>query len=405
MDFAFEAMTAEGQVVTDRIEAGTLSEAAEALRARGLLVLRLNAVEQAEPRRRTPLLRWPLRRIRPGELVLFTRQLKMLLEAGAALVPALEAIERQTTRPAFAALVRAVREHVEEGGTLADAFRARPDVFDPVFCSMVAAGEATATLPATFDRLNEMTGRQHQTRKAVIGALAYPCVLSLLCVAVACVVVGFVVPRFAALFKNLNSPLPPVTRFLFAASEDALRYWPLLAGAVGLAVGGLLLVVRIPALRLHLDRLLLELPLIGRVVRRLIFARVLRIWAAMLRCHVPLLEAIAHSRTALTNAVFLRLVRDVEEGVAAGGMMGRALAESPLVEPVVASAIRTGEDNGRLAEAVDFVSRWMDSDNAQIVAGLARIAEPALLTVMGLFVGLVAMSLFIPLFDLATAGA
>jgi len=217
------------------------------------------------------------------------------------------------------------------------------------------------------------------------------------------VVLGFVVPRFRRLFETLDTPLPALTSVMFAASDQAVRHWPIgVAVVVGLLVAAVI-VLRVRQIRTRLDALVLDLPIIGRLGRRLAFARVVRIWAATLRCHVPLLEAIRHSRTSVSNARFQALVRDVEEAVAAGSSMARALAESGLVEPVIASAIRTGEENGRLTEAVEFVSRWLDDDNAQFVTGLARVAEPAMIAFMGIFVGLVAMSLFIPLFDLATA--
>jgi type II secretory pathway component PulF len=404
VQFTYEAMAPDGQVVTDRIDGNTPAEAADTLRANGLTVLRMDAARGAARNRRTEAVKHGSGRVKSGDLMLFTRQLKMLLEAGSALVPALEAVERQATKPPVKQLVRKIRLHVEEGGTLTEAFQEHRDVFRPVFCSMVAAGEATATLPETFDRLNELTVRQRKTRKTVIGALIYPAILSLLCLGVAGVVVGFVVPRFTDLFTNLGSPLPPVTRLLFAASGYVLEYWPVAVGVLFALLVGVVVALRIESLRLRLDLLLLRAPVIGRVAARLILARVLRIWAAMLRSHVPLLDTIQHSRTALTNVAFLKLVRDVEEAVAGGGSIGRTLGESDLVEPVVASAIRTGEENGRLSDAVDFVSSWMDHDNAQIIASLTRVVEPTLLAGMGLFVGMVAMSLFIPLFDLAMAG-
>jgi type II secretory pathway component PulF len=404
VNFTYEAMTNDGRVVSDRVEGASSADAAETLRAKGLTLLRLEAARSGSAESDGPSFNLGSGGAKPGDLVLFTRQLKMLLEAGSALVPALEAIEQQTTKPAFSTLVHKIREHVEEGGTLSEAFHQRPRVFKPVFCSMVSAGEATASLPDTFARLNDLAVRQQQTRRTVIGALLYPAFLSLLCVAVAGVVLGFVVPRFTTLFNSLNAPLPRVTQFLFGTSEYVLAYWPMGVGVLTALVTALVIVVRVKSLRQHLDSLVLGVPVIGRVASRLIFARVLRIWAAMLRSHVPLLDTIQHSKSALTNRVFVRLLNKVEDAVAGGGSIGHTLANSGLVEPVVASAIRTGEDNGRLTEAVEFVSKWMDDDNNQLVAGLTRIAEPALLTIMGIFVGLVAMSLFVPLFDLATAG-
>lgn len=391
-------------MVTDRVESATPAEAAETLRTKGLMVLQLDAARGGDGVKAART-KTGSGGVKTRDLVLFTRQLKMLLEAGSALVPALEAIEQQAQKESFGTLVHRIREHVEQGGTLSEAFQEQPNIFRPVFCSMVSAGEATASLSQTFDRLNEMTARQQQIRKKVIGALLYPCILSMLCLGVTGVVLGFVVPRFKGLFASLNSPLPPVTSFLFGLSEHARTYWPVgVILLVGL-IAGLIIMLRVAHLRRRFDGLLLKMPIIGHVASRLVFARVLRIWAAMLRCHVPLIETIQHSKSATTSPVFVELVSEVEESVAGGGSIGRTLGDSGLVEPVVASAIRTGEENGRLAEAVEFVSNWMDDDNTQLVAGLTRLAEPALLAVMGLFVGLVAMSLFIPLFDLATAGA
>ena len=404
MQFTYEAMSSDGRVVTDQVDGNTPGEAAETLRADGLTVLRLEAARGGARRERGEASQRRSGRVKSGDLMLFTRQLKMMLEAGSALVPALEAVEQQAAKPSIKQLVHNLRQHVEEGGTLTDAFQARPEIFNSAFCSMVSAGEATATLPETFDRLNELTVRQQNTRKTIIGALLYPAILSLLCIAVAGVVIGFVVPRFTDLFKNLGSELPPVTKMLFNVSGYAHDYWPVGVATLVLLVVGCVISWRVQSLRLRLDTLLLRAPVIGRVAARMAFARVLRIWAAMLRCHVPLIETIQHSRAALTNVAFIRLVGDVEEAVAGGGSIGRTLADSGLVEPVVASAIRTGEENGRLSEAVEFVSTWMDHDNAQLIASLTRVVEPVLLVVMGLFVGLVAMSLFIPLFDLATAG-
>jgi type IV pilus assembly protein PilC len=152
-----------------------------------------------------------------------------------------------------------------------------------------------------------------------------------------------------------------------------------------------------------LDRFVLRVPFVGPLVARMILARIVRVWAAMLRCHVPLLEAIQQSRAAVTNQTFLKLIADVEEAVSSGGRMAQALGAAGLADPIIVSAIRTGEENGRLADAAEFVSSWMDEDNVSTVQQLLRLAEPLLLAVMGVVVGFVAMSLFVPLFDLAGA--
>jgi general secretion pathway protein F len=397
-------MTGDGRTVHEDLEAANHREAAETLRGKGLYLMRLEEKRAAPHRVGADRFQLGGRTAKTSDLVIFTRQMKMLLESGSAVVPALAAIEQQSAKVAFRAVVRQVREHVEQGGNLSEAFGERSDIFKPVFRSMVAAGEATGTLPESFARLAQLAQRQQQVRKQLVGAMIYPLVLLLLASGLAGVLFGFVIPRFRQLFESLNMTLPLATQFMFEISDKLRAYWPVvLGGVIALAVAGYLM-FRSAHVRERLDAVLLRAPLVGRLIARVVMARVLRVWAAMLRSHVPLLETIEHSKAAVTNAVLLQLVNQVQESVSSGGRIGRVLGDSPLVEPVVASAISTGEENGRLGEAVEFVSSWMDDDNSQLISGAARLAEPALVVLMGLIVAAAAMALFIPLFDIAAGG-
>jgi type II secretory pathway component PulF len=409
MQFACEAMREDGSTVVDTIEAGDRDAALDSLREKGLIVLRVEEKSSrglaSGPRPRAAETATLPRssKMTTRDRILFTRQMKMLLEAGAPLVPALEAVGQQTAKPAVRTLLARLREAVEEGDSLSEALEREGQVFDPVFRSMVAAGEATATLPQAFGRLSVLAEQQQRVRKMVIGALLYPLILSLLLTGVVNILLFFVVPRFHMLFASLRSPLPFTTKLLFGLSEYVKHDWPYLLGGLVAAAVAVTVCVRLPGTRAWLDQLLLRFPVVGRLLARLILARVVRVWAAMLRCHVPLLDAIRQSRDATSNVAFLALIAQVEEAVSSGGRVAQALGAARLADPIIVSAIRTGEENGRLAEAVDFVSGWMDEDNAHVVQSLTRLAEPLLLAVMGLVVGFVAMSLFIPLFDLATA--
>ncbi len=404
MQFVYEAMTGDGRTVHEDLEAASHHEAAESLRGKGLYLMRLEEKQAAPRRAGADRFKLGGRAAKTSDLVIFTRQMKMLLESGSAVVPALAAIEQQSAKAAFRAIVRQIREHVEQGGNLSEAFADRPDIFKAVFCSMVAAGEATGTLPQAFARLAQLAQQQQQVRRQLVGAMIYPLVLLVLTSGLAGVLFGFVIPRFRQLFESLNMTLPLTTQIMFEISDKLRAYWPVvLGGVIGLAVAGYLM-FRSRQVREKLDVLLLRAPLVGRLIARIVMARVLRVWAAMLRSNVPLLETIEHSKAAVTNAVLLQLVNHVQESVSSGGRIGRVLGDSPLVEPVVVSAISTGEENGRLGEAVEFVSSWMDDDNSQLISGAARLAEPALVVLMGLIVAAAALALFIPLFDIAAGG-
>lgn len=402
MQFVFEAISPEGRVVHDVVDAESPRLAADALRGRGLSVLSIEESHASPIGGAVRGFGWA--GVSQRDLVVFTRQMKMLLESGAALVQALEAIEKQTTKPALARMVVAIRESVENGGTLSEALAQHPATFTNVFRSMISAGEATASLSDAFARLSAMAERQQATRRMVLSALMYPAILSVLCLAVVAVMLTVVVPRFRDLFLSLNTPLPATTSAVLHVSEILTNYWPVIAGSVIGIIAACVVGMRNVATRRWIGLRIYSLPMLGRIASRLMVARVLRIWAAMLRSHVPLLETIRQSQIAVGNPVMLETLKRVEDAVSSGGRMGRTLASARFVEPVVASAISTGEENGRLGEAVEFVSTWMDDENAQLIATATRVVEPVVLACMGVVVGLVAMALFLPLFDMATMG-
>lgn len=405
MQFAVEAMRPDGTLVQEALEAGDRHAAEETLRERGLILLRLDeaAGGAAEGGGLSAVLQFLTGHVTLRDCILFTRQMKMLLEAGSPLVPALDAAQQQTSKPFMRALLGRLKTAVEEGDSLTEALETEKAHFDPVFRSMVAAGEATASLADVFGRLCQLAQSQLRTRKLITAALTYPAVLCVLLIGVISILLFFVVPRFNTLFTSLGSTLPATTEMLFNLSGFLMVYWPHVLGALLAGVIGLVVLARLPGTRARLDEIMLGLPVVGRVASRLILARVLRVWAAMLRCHVPLLDAIHKSRSAVGNAAFMELIEQVEEAVSSGRRMGEALSNARLADPIIVSAVRTGEENGRLAEAIDFVSNWLEEDNTSVIQNVTRMAEPALLAVMGVVVGIVAMGLFLPLFEMATA--
>lgn len=401
MQFAYEALNAEGRRIRALLEAGDRTEAVELLRSKGLLIMRLDK-SSAVPQRAPGL---PRGGGGPGgrDMVLFTRQMKMLLESGTPLVTALGAVEAQTAAPGLRGVLGEVRARVEAGDTLTNALAEYPRYFSRVFLSMISAGEASASLPEAFARLCNLAQRQQQVRRSVIGALVYPAVLSVMLAAVLGVLIGFVVPRFGDLFTSLNRELPWMTQWLLWVAVAVRANWVLLLVALVALLIAAGVAVRHPAAGAAARQAVLMTPMVGRLVVRLEIANMFRIWSALLRSRVPLLETLAESHRACGSAVVRGLVERVQEAVSSGSRVGIALSGSKLVDPVLAAAIQTGEENGRLSEAIEFVADWMEDDNLQAVSALTRTVEPVMLAGMGLIVGLVAMALFIPLFDIATA--
>ncbi len=408
MKIAYEAMDQRGLTRSDVLEVASRDEAIDTLRRQGLFVTHIEtAAEQLGGEdslgRRVGRLQIRLPGEDHREMMLFTRQMAMLMSVGTGVVPALAAIGRQSRSRRWREGVMAVHAEVQGGSPLSAALAERPDLFDPVFRSMVAAGEATATLPEMFARLSSLTQQQYEVRNRVVGAMMYPVILIGICLAVTVILIGFVLPRFATLFTNLNLDLPRSTAQLIGLSGLLTSYWPWAVGAVSLSVGGIWALLRTERGRLGFDRLLLRTPSVGALVRSLMLARICRMLGLMIHARVPLLEAVELTMNSTTNAEYKALLQRVRGAVTDGLPLAAGLQGSRLVFPGMVQAVATGEEGGNVAPALLFVADWLDEENRLKIATLSKLVEPIILILMGVVVGGVAVSLFMPLFDMATA--
>lgn len=409
MLFVYTALNARGERISEQLEAPDLTHAQQELIRRGLCVL------ECEPRRRMALngraadrAALPAgpqggRRPRGGELTGFVRQMGMMLRAGAPVVPALRAIAEQTGRAAWRAVLADLGDRVEGGATLRDALAAHPRIFPSALCSIIAAGEATGALADSFARLTVLLEARQRLRRRVRGALVYPALLLTMAIGVLATMMFFVLPRFRQLFEMLNTPLPTLTQLLLDASNWLQAWWAPAAGLPLAALAAAALWLRTPLGRGVLSRVLLRVPLIGRAIAGAALAQLLQTWSALLRSRVSLLEAVEQTRDATSNPVFRDLVVQVENAIIQGRTMSGVLRASGLVPPTVVSTVATGEETGKLGEALEFVGGWIEEENDELVRSITRLLEPGILIVMGVVIGGVAISLFLPLFDIATA--
>ncbi|MGE0482012.1 MAG: type II secretion system F family protein [Phycisphaerae bacterium] len=424
MIFSYVAIDRRGERIQDLLDAESLSAAQQELLRRGLFVLSVEAGRAGPSRARaapapggsgagavsdgplawTPRARSSTTPSATGrELAVFARQMSMMLKAGASVVPALRALEEQSTRAAWRALMGELVERVESGASVHDALCRFPDTFSGTVRSIVAAGESTGTLGDSFQRIAGLLDSRERLRKRIISALAYPALLLVMAVSVVLTITLFVLPRFQQLFDMLETPTPALTQFMLGASAWLTTWWAPAIGAPLLGAGALWFWTRSPAGRDALGRLVLRVPLIGRAVSGVLLARLLLTWAALLRSRVPVLDAIRQTRDSVANVVFAKLVADVETAIVEGRSLSSVLRQSGYVPAPVVATIATGEDNGKLGESMEFVAGWLDEENDGLIRALTRLLEPVILIVMGLVVGGVCIALFLPLFDIATA--
>lgn len=402
MLLTYDAVDTQGNASSDSIEAGSPRDAVEQLRRRGLYVKKIAERRTAGARSTT---RKPQGKgylpLKP--LVQTTRQLAMLLRSGSGLVPALSAISRQLKNPKQSGVLRQLVTDVEDGATLTDALRRQPRTFDAVYCAIVAAGEASGQMTEMFERLATIVGKRRALRKKILGALAYPALLIGMCFHITLVLLFFVLPRFNAMFVQLNVKTPATTQILLDTSHFLRDHWIMLIVAVLAGLGTLAWTSTTQTGRQWASDVQLMIPLVGRLRSRLIQGMIFRTMGMLLEARVDVLETLDLVEDSTRNRRFRKLFNDLRQSITSGGRLSTAFSESGIVEPYICQAIHTGEDTGNLGGSMTFCADMLDESNEELVTVLTKLMEPLILIGMGFFVGGVAASLFIPLFDMTSA--
>ncbi len=324
----------------------------------------------------------------------------MLLRAGSPVVPALVAIAKQM-KSTSRSVIDKIRRDMEGGRGLAEAMKAFPQTFPETYVAVVGAGEMSANLPDLFTRLATMVSRKREIRNRIISAAAYPALLISLSFAIVTTMVVFVVPRFKALFASLNSPLPWSTKLMFGLSMFLRGHWPWFLGAGVVAGTVVVLLCKTAAGRQRLCDWQTRIPLAGKLFARLLLAQMYRVMGLLLESRVGLMETLQLAGRISSNEDYQTLLTTMTETVEQGDRLGDAVSRSAMVPPSIAQAVVIGEESGHLDQAMLFVADIQDEDNAQMIDALTKLIEPIILIGMGFVVGAIALSLFIPLFDLA----
>lgn len=404
MKVAYRAFDKVGHPVAATIDAPGLAEASEALRRQGLFVTEVLEAARggaSDPVRQKDATGSVSTGLRLRLLAMFTRQLFALVSSGTPLAQSLMAIERQCETEKWRDVVAGLRRRVEEGVSLSIAMEAYPAYFNKVCRSLVAAGESSGNMTAMLDRLSTMTRKQLHLRNTVLGALVYPCVLIVVGLGVLATMLLAVVPRFETLFESLDVPLPPTTKLLLACSALLWSYWWVVLAVVIGGVVWLRFWVRSDAGRLMVDAWVFRLPKVGKLVRNIYSARVARMIGVLVESRVQLVEALQLTRDTTGNSGIADLISRAEIAVTNGDPMSESFSNTELINASVYEAIRHGEQSGQIGSLLLHIADFLDEENEVLIKTLTGLIEPIILLVLGLLVGFIALSMFIPLFDLA----
>ena len=342
-------------------------------------------------------------RISARERMFFTERLGLLLDTDNPLHLSLEAIAGQAGAGELANVLRAVVDDVSSGASFADALARWPESFPPTYVSTVRAAEAGGFLPAALASLVEIEERHDSMRAAVTSAFAYPAFLATLSAAVIVFVLVAVFPKFEDLFAMIADELPITTKGLLAASRVLRAGWvPILAGAGALGVAAWAWLRR-PEGREALDGWLLRIPGIRTILIHTDMVQLLRVMALSAAHGVNALEMLASARDSVSSPTFRRFVERLAESVERGGTLGAGFRQEPMLPDLVKQMVSTGDEAGSLALVCDRVASFYERELRRSLERMSKLAEPVMLVVMGVGVGLVVSSLILPIFKLSRA--
>jgi type II secretory pathway component PulF len=335
------------------------------------------------------------------DLPFFTTQLAILLETGTPVAPSLGAIFKQLRSPHWKQVVEQLSKHVEEGGSLATAVQQFPKLFDPVYGSMISAGESSGRLSEILNRLAELARQSDRLRSKIISAMIYPVLLVTIAVSVLSVLIFFVLPRFATIFEEMQVTLPTSTRGLMAISAFVRNNVLLTLIGLGALVGGTVYWFKSDVGRRHVSRIILKIPIAGSLVSSIITARIFRLLGILIVSEVPLVESLDLTRTSIRHYLYADMVKRVSDSVLVGQPMHEAMAKGDLVSPSIVQIVQTGEENGQVGKVMTLLADYLDDRNETLISSLTSVMEPVILIFMGIIIGIIAISLVLPMFDLS----
>jgi type IV pilus assembly protein PilC len=394
--FAYSATNALGAESAGQVDAPDIGAARELLRQKGLRPLSLAEVgsTQAGGKKKH-------KKVKARSLQVFSRQFATMIDAGLSVVQSLVILEQQTDDQGLAGVIREVRSDVEGGMLLSQAMARHPNVFDRLYISMIEAGEAAGILDTTLDRVAMQIEKEMQIKRRVKGAMVYPMVVLCFAIVVLIGMLMFLVPVFEHIFKDLNGQLPTLTRIVVAASSVVRGYWFILFPAMGGAVYGFRRWKKTPTGRQTWDRFKLRAPAgIGKVVQKVAMARFARTLATLVAAGVDIIKALEIAGTTSGNWVVESALANVRAQVHQGVPIAQPLIDEPVFPPLVAQMVRVGEETGELEKMLDKIADFYEDEVDTSIASLTSIVEPLMMIGVGAIIGVIVISMYLPMFKL-----
>ncbi len=341
------------------------------------------------------------RKVSEKDITFFTRQLATMLKSGVPLLQSFEIVARGHSNARFSRLMLDIKNKIEAGSSMSQAFREHPKYFDSLFCNLVAAGEASGTLDAILDRLATYKEKMLAIKSKIKSALFYPISVVVVAVVVIWVIMIFVIPAFEKVFSNFGADLPAPTLIVIAMSRFFVAWWWLaLMIIVGTIVTFTMMLKRSAAFRYGFDRAMLKFPVIGPILEKATIARWTRTLQTMFAAGVPLVESLDAVGGASGNAVYTAATKRIQTEVSTGTSLTNAMGNTSLFPTMVLQMIQIGEESGSLDNMLGKVADYFEREVDDAVAALSSLLEPLIIVFLGVVIGGLVVAMYLPIFKL-----
>jgi type IV pilus assembly protein PilC len=397
--FAFAGRTRSGELVNGERLADSVDSAIAMLRREQILVTKISAVKE-KGREDKSQQKFRAVKVPTKNLAIFTRQFSVMIDAGLPLVQCLDILGRQEVHKGFAQTILATRAEVEGGASLADAMRRHPKAFDTLYVNMVAAGEAGGILDTILKRLAVYIEKNVKLKGQVKSAMIYPIAVMTIAGLVVAVILWKVIPTFAELFAGLGAELPLPTRVVIWASKTFITALPfIVAGIIG-GIFGLRAFYATYGGRRTVDNFMLRLPILGLILRKIAVARFCRTLSTLMASGVPILDGLEITARTAGNSVVEDAIMVTRESIERGETVSAPLEKTKVFPPMVTQMINVGETTGALDAMLSKIADFYEEEVDTAVAGLMTLLEPVMIAILGVIVGGIVISMYMPIFKL-----
>lgn len=398
--FVYEALDAKGRLIQGEVEAPHVDAVIQDLRKVRFTVTSVKEkVEQSTPVS-SFLSRFQI--VSLYALAVFTRQLAVLLHSGIPMLRAVQGLSTQSINPRLTVAVQSIARDLRDGFSFSRALAKQPDVFSPVYISMVRAGEMSGAMDQILDRLATYLEREYELRKRVQAATTYPLVIFVACCMVTIFLLNYVFPTFIELFEGINMALPWTTRALITITQTLRNPAVMVPAIIAMvfALVGVRHYIRTPVGRRQWSWLMLEMPMLGAINQKVALNRMCRTLATMLDSGIPMLHSLKIVAYSVNNAVVADVVEEVTAGMKTGTRLSQPLSDYKVFPPMMIHMVRVGEETGNLSHMLRKLADFYDAEIEYTLDSFTSVLEPIMIAVMGLLVGFVLLAVFQPIYGL-----